>query len=394
MAKEGDKNLYTVFMLCVGPELPKVFHISENIIASPAGFLGTTYPQFLADFVSKFLGPEIEFEVHQAPLVPPEKSEPVIKLEIKVEAVDHQEAIENAYPILEKARDALATGYSSSIQPFGAISIYGTVGFLKTEVPKETGLDWVFPEGGNNYPHEASVAINAALSEDLRLEHLVDLYHQAMGTNHADLQVSMLFLTLEAIVSTINKQMGGNRSKNAIMLDLEYNEQNLPLFQIGNNAPQQINHIDLAYEIRNSFFHGGRDHSRNIPEKIKIALEIYKEAPELFALALAYDCWKALYLWAKKTSKAYKAWSGETISLERPIPVQGSYFRMHYIARERPSEGAAGIMIRPGEKSGQVYFVFIIRFRSNRVSLQIEAPADKDPNASAEYPLGYKLVLP
>ncbi len=381
-------------MLCIGPELSKEIYIAKNVIVKPAGFLGTRYPTFLAEFVSKFLGQNIEFEVHQSPLVPPEKSEPVVSIEFKVMAINHEQAIKNALPVLEKSRNALASGYSASIKTFGTVSVKDSVGFLATELPRETGLDWKFPEDGNDYPNEASISMNKALAEDLRFEHLLDLYHQAMGAEHPDLQVSMLYLTLEAIVSGLNKQMGGNRSKNAILLDLEYSEHTLPLFQIGEKTPQQINHIDLAYEIRNSFFHGGRDHSNPVASHLKDALEMYKQAPELLSLALTYDCWKGLYLWAKKSSKAYKAWQGNEISLERSVTEPGLHYKMHYIARDAPGKGVAGTLIRPGSEVGIVYFAFIIRFRQNRVALQIQAPGGKDPDAKSKFPLGYKLFLP
>lgn len=384
---------FTVHLLCIGPALAEPVLIGEGIVAEPAGYYGSQSPKFTAAYTKQLLRADVKFEVDNAPPTPPETREPVIAIKTTIEAKDHKQAIAESKIILDEAMIAFAAGHSASIRPFGKVAVSDNTAYIITDLPPESGLDWISCGDRPQTEYSTNVIYNALRGDD-RLSHLLDLYHVALGADHSDLQVSLLFLTLEAIVAGINKQMGGNKSKNAILLDLNYNDANLPLFQIGDNPPQTLNHVDLAYEIRNSFFHGGRDHYRNVPPEVRTAFAYYEKAPDLFTLTLAFDCWAALVEWASHSSKAYKAWNGEEVSLERFPALPGPFYRRHFVSHQLPQRGAAGTIIRRGEELGTVLFPFIVRFRRDPVALKVVCPGGRDADAAAKFPLGYKLILP
>lgn len=391
--EEPKRYTFAVHLLCIGPALTVPVVIGDGVVAEPAGYYGSQRPDFVSAFTKRLLQSDVEFVVDMAPFTPPETREPVITINTTVEAVDHKQAIAVSACALNEAMIAFAAGHSASIRPFGRVAVSDSTAYIVTDLPPESGLDWISC-GDRTQTEYSTNIIYSALPGDDRLSHLLDLYHLAMGADHADLQVSLLFLTLEAIVAGINQQMGGNNSKNSILLDLDYNEMSLPLFQIGTEPPQTLNHIDLAYEIRTSFFHGGRDHARNVRPAIKAAFTFYQKAPDLFTLALAFDCWATLVDWASHSSKAYKAWNGEEVPTERCPVLQGPSYRRHFVSHALPRRGAAGTIIRRGEKLGNVLFPFIVRFRRDPVALQVVCPGGQDPDAAITFPLGYKLVLP
>lgn len=388
----GNNSKFTVVHLCIGMKISSSVDLGNGITAENAGYYGNNFLAFVLAYTESCLDGVIETVVDNQPGILPHERDPVIAIKMDIVACDHKDAMSKANEQLENAKFALSAGFSAAITLFGKVSIHGDEAYNCVDLPEESGFLWTSPEGEETLSHEASKSINSVLDTDNRLSHLLDLYHQAVGADHVDLKISLLYLCLEAIVSKLNCLLGGRKSKNAILLDRHYSVENLPLFQISDEEPIQVNHIDLAYEIRNSFFHGGSSHERNVNQELKKSFCLYDRCPDIFALALAFDCWRALYEWAMQSSKAYLSWNGKEVSLERNRVEKGGY-RMHYLGDNKPRRGAAGIMIRCGETQGNVLFAFVVRFRSNPIAFSMEVPGGQDISAKQNYPNGYKLYL-
>lgn len=388
----NNDSKFTVVHLCIGMKISSSIDLGNGVIAENVGYYGNNFAVFASKYMESYLGGVVEIIDEDFPGILPHERDPVIAIKIDLDAIDHKDAMSKAYAKLNNARHALSGGFSAAITLFGEVSIGGGEGYVRVDLPQESGILWTSEEGAETQSQEASRSINTALANDNRLSHLLDLYHQALWADHVDLKISLLYLCLEAVVSGLNRRLGGDKSKNAILLDRHYSVGNLPLFQVSDEEPIQVNHIDIAYEIRNSFFHGGSSHERNVKQGLKEAFLLYDRCPDMFALALAFDCFQALYDWSLRSSKAYLSWNNEEVSLERDVAEKGGY-RLHYLGNNKPGRGAAGALIFCGEAQGLVRIAFVVQFRSNPIAFRIMVPGGKDISAKETCPNGYKLCF-
>ena len=117
-----------------------------------------------------------------------------------------------------------------------------------------------------------------------------------------------------------------------------------PLFQVADEEPVEIDHIEIAGLVRDQLFHGFS--APKFQAKHGAGRALYEQRPEFLAFALSCDCMKILLAGADTRPAEPEP------PPARHIPENG--YRFHLATESRRHGFNVGIWIRRGEKRGIV----------------------------------------
>jgi hypothetical protein len=158
--------------------------------------------------------------------------------------------------------------------------------------------------------------------EDDQLHYFISMIEQVYSLQDEVFRIARYFSLMEAMAGGITSQFvhhSGNNAmtRTAIRFMVGYfHEFDVPRFTITPNRDFEFDHIELAGQVRDKLFHGGRELVRDeLPVVLRPGFDLLNLKPDMISHRLRRDCEFEIARWSRRESRGWLALNGTDFDL-------------------------------------------------------------------------------